>query len=182
MLGKCLWDSSWASGIIVFDSDIDAEYAQSLVVPQSPEQVEWSESTLDFPSFALNAGDPSTFTVQLPGSLFRKIGERLKILINKYLWNETESLYYDYDVVKKSQTTYKSVTATWALWSGVASKEQAAVLVPRCLELFEVVGGLVSGTLESRGPLGPDRPSRQWDYPYGNRYTHFSICGKILNP
>lgn len=31
---------------------------------------------------------------------------------------------------------------------------------------FEVIGGLVSGTEESRGKISLDRPNRQWDYPY----------------
>lgn len=30
---------------------------------------------------------------------------------------------------------------------------------------FEVIGGLVSGTEESRGKISLDRPNRQWDFP-----------------
>lgn len=30
---------------------------------------------------------------------------------------------------------------------------------------FEVIGGLVSGTEESRGKITLDRPNRQWDFP-----------------
>lgn len=33
------------------------------------------------------------------------------------------------------------------------------------LKKFEVLGGLVSGTEESRGKISLDRPNRQWDYP-----------------
>ena len=33
------------------------------------------------------------------------------------------------------------------------------------LSKFEVLGGLVSGTEESRGKISLDRPNRQWDYP-----------------
>jgi neutral trehalase len=33
------------------------------------------------------------------------------------------------------------------------------------LNKFEVLGGLVSGTEESRGKISLDRPNRQWDYP-----------------
>jgi alpha,alpha-trehalase len=35
------------------------------------------------------------------------------------------------------------------------------------LKLFEVQGGLVSGTQRSRGEISLSRPNRQWDYPYG---------------
>ena len=33
------------------------------------------------------------------------------------------------------------------------------------LKKFETLGGLVSGTEESRGKISLDRPNRQWDYP-----------------
>jgi alpha,alpha-trehalase len=37
---------------------------------------------------------------------------------------------------------------------------------------FEVIGGLVSGTEESRGKISLDRPNRQWDFPY---VSYFSL-------
>ena len=49
--------------------------------------------------------------------------------IDKYLWNEEKSLYYDYDTVKHEQSVYESVTAFWTLWAGCASQEQAEKLV-----------------------------------------------------
>ncbi|CAG8578908.1 13566_t:CDS:2 [Funneliformis caledonium] len=87
--------------------------------------------------------------------------------IDKYLWNEEKSLYYDYDTVKREQSVYESVTALWALWAGCASSEQAEKLVKISLPKFEVLGGLVSGTEDSRGTIALDRPNRQWDYPFG---------------
>jgi len=39
------------------------------------------------------------------------------------------------------------------------------------LRKFEVLGGVVSGTEESRGKISLERPNRQWDYPYVI-YTH----------
>lgn len=49
--------------------------------------------------------------------------------IDKYLWNESKSLYFDYDTVQESQILYESVTALWAMWAGCASEEQAYKLV-----------------------------------------------------
>ncbi|ESK95365.1 neutral trehalase [Moniliophthora roreri MCA 2997] len=86
--------------------------------------------------------------------------------IDKYLWNESKGLYFDYDTVKEQQILYESVTALWALWAGCADEEQAWKLVTQSLKKFEVLGGLVSGTEESRGKISLDRPNRQWDYPY----------------
>ncbi|KAI9342114.1 trehalase-domain-containing protein [Pilaira anomala] len=87
--------------------------------------------------------------------------------INTYLWNEEQSLYFDYDTVKEEQTTYESVTTFYALWAGCASDEQAQSMVKHSLSKFEVLGGLVSGTEESRGVTSLERPNRQWDFPFG---------------
>ncbi|KDQ56982.1 glycoside hydrolase family 37 protein [Jaapia argillacea MUCL 33604] len=87
-------------------------------------------------------------------------------MIDKYLWNESKSLYFDYDTAQEKQSLYESVTAFWALWAGCASEEQAWKLVANSMKKFEVLGGLVSGTEESRGKISLDRPNRQWDYPY----------------
>ncbi|PVF93610.1 putative neutral trehalase [Serendipita vermifera] len=86
--------------------------------------------------------------------------------INKYLWNEGKKLYFDYDTVAETQIPYESVTAFWALWAGCASEQQATEVMATGLAKFEVIGGLVSGTEESRGRISLDRPNRQWDFPY----------------
>ena len=83
------------------------------------------------------------------------------------MWNEERSLYYDYDTVKEEQIKYESVTAFWAMWAGCASREQAEKMTKNSLDKFEAVGGLVSGTEESRGLISLDRPNRQWDFPFG---------------
>ncbi|KAI0319518.1 alpha,alpha-trehalase-neutral trehalase [Amylostereum chailletii] len=89
-----------------------------------------------------------------------------KAAIDKYCWNENKNLYYDYDTVQEKQSLYESVTALWTLWAGCASEEQGWKLVSHSLKKFEVLGGLVSGTEESRGKISLDRPNRQWDFPY----------------
>ncbi|OZJ06189.1 hypothetical protein BZG36_01007 [Bifiguratus adelaidae] len=87
--------------------------------------------------------------------------------IDRYLWNEEKSLFYDYHTVNESQETYDTVTAFWAMWAGCCSQEQADAMVKNSLHKFEVIGGLVSGTEESRGQISLDRPNRQWDFPFG---------------
>ena len=76
-------------------------------------------------------------------------------------------MYFDYDTIKREQTKYETATMFWAMWAGVASPHQAAALVIKALPKFEAFGGIVSGTEESRGAIGIERPSRQWDFPYG---------------
>jgi len=88
-----------------------------------------------------------------------------QILINKYLWNAKKGMYFDYDTINQKQIKYESATVFWAMWAGVSSPLQASRLVEVALPKFEELGGLASGTEASRGPLGIDRPTRQWDYP-----------------
>lgn len=49
--------------------------------------------------------------------------------IDRYLWNEGQKLYYDYDTVKKRMSRYESATSFWPLWAGCASEDQALKLV-----------------------------------------------------
>ena len=90
-----------------------------------------------------------------------------KARMDKYMWDDARGMYFDYDSVNKKRTTYESATTFWAMWAGVATPRQAASLVLNALPKFECFGGLVSGTEESRGQIGLDRPNRQWDYPFG---------------
>jgi len=93
--------------------------------------------------------------------------EKRKERIDKYMWNEEKSLYYDYDTINHCNIDYETATAFWALWSGVASQYQANAMVRNSLSKFEVLGGLVCGTENSRGAISLDRPNRQWDFPFG---------------
>lgn len=141
------WDSIWARGISIMES----------TVPSQPTDVVVFDLT----------SDPIYFSVCIPASLFTQLANRMESLVDQYLWCPRTSLYYDFDCSTMIRSVYKTCTALWPLWAGLASKEVAAVLVPTCLEHFQVNGGLVSGTEESRGHVSVIRPSRQWDYPYG---------------
>lgn len=49
--------------------------------------------------------------------------------------------------------------------SGIFADADSIVYSSKSLNKFEVLGGLVPGTEESRGKISSDRPQRQWDYP-----------------
>lgn len=100
-------------------------------------------------------------------ALWESSAQRRKELIDAYLWSEEKGLYFDYNTVTKKQTKYETVTSLWALWCGVASPYQAALLVEKGLPRFECVGGLSSNTETSRGPVNAANPQKQWDYPNG---------------
>ncbi|WRT67176.1 uncharacterized protein IL334_004142 [Kwoniella shivajii] len=109
--------------------------------------------------------DISTSVTQTAAHWKERAYKRIEIM-DEYCWNEGHGMYFDYDTKAKKQARYESVTTLWPLWAGCASEHQALRLVNSALPKFEVAGGLVSGTEESRGIISLDRPNRQWDYPY----------------
>jgi alpha,alpha-trehalase len=82
--------------------------------------------------------------------------ERQK-LIQKYLWSPKQGLYFDYNFMTRTLSTYDYATTFYPLWAGLASPEQAQAVVKN-LSLFEQPGGLAMSRAESQA---------QWDYPYG---------------
>ncbi|WVR05204.1 hypothetical protein IAU60_002216 [Kwoniella sp. DSM 27419] len=103
---------------------------------------------------AFETGKPrelSTATPTTSKHWFERAARR-KQTMDELCWNEGHGMYYDYDTKAKKQARYESVTTLWPF--------------RHALPKFEVAGGLVSGTEESRGIISLDRPNRQWDYPY----------------
>jgi alpha,alpha-trehalase len=88
-------------------------------------------------------------------------------LMNQYLWNSVQGMYFDYDFVHGRQLDYVSATTFYPMWANAASKEQAASLVKQALPLLEMAGGIAGSTEQSRGPITPEHPLRQWDFPHG---------------
>jgi len=109
---------------------------------------------------------PGQETFEISSTWDRRAKKR-RLIMEKLMWSEEKGMYFDYNTVKKQQTGYESATTFWAMWAGVATPRQAQLMVEKALPRFEVHGGLVSGTEESRGPVGLSRPNRQWDYPFG---------------
>lgn len=93
--------------------------------------------------------------------------KKRRLAMDQYMWDEENGMYFDYNTAQEQTTGYESVTCFWAMWAGVATPRQAAAMVIKALPKFEELGGLASGTEQSRGPVGLHRPNRQWDYPFG---------------
>ena len=86
-----------------------------------------------------------------------KRAEDRKKLITKYLWNEQQGLFYDFDFVNRRMSSYAYATTFYPLWAGLATKEQAEA-VERNLKLLEHPGGVAMST---------EQTGAQWDLPYG---------------
>jgi alpha,alpha-trehalase len=77
--------------------------------------------------------------------------------MNKYLWNPTARMFYDYNFTTRQPSTYNYITVFYPLWANLASPQQASEL-ERHLSLFEHDGGLAMSDYNS---------GTQWDLPFG---------------
>ncbi len=77
--------------------------------------------------------------------------------IDRYLWNGSRGLYFDYDCTTGRQSTYNYITTFYPLWAGAASPAQAAA-VRQHLNDLERPGGLATSDTNS---------GVQWDLPFG---------------
>ena len=86
-----------------------------------------------------------------------KRAEDRKKLITRYLWNDQDGLFYDFNFQTKRMSQYKYATAFYPLWAGLATPEQAR-RVDANVKVFERPGGL---------PMSTEETGAQWDLPYG---------------
>ncbi|MGA8762454.1 MAG: trehalase family glycosidase, partial [Candidatus Sulfotelmatobacter sp.] len=86
----------------------------------------------------------------------KRAGER-KQLITRYLWDEKSGFFFDYDFTTSQKSSYRYATTFYPLWAGLATAEQARLVVKN-LPTFERPGGLAMSTEET---------GAQWDLPYG---------------
>jgi alpha,alpha-trehalase len=122
---------------------------------------------------------------------WRERAEKRKAIMTSLMWDESRGEFFDYNYRTGKKQVYESATNLYPLWAGLATPHQADLLVTRALPLFEMPGGIVASTERSRGPLSPERPQRQWDYPNGwpphqmliweglRRYGHEGIAARL---
>ena len=86
-----------------------------------------------------------------------KAGIRKKGIL-KYLWDEEDQFFIDYDFVKKKKTGVLSLAGAYPLYFNLATKAQAKPAIDRLIRDFLKDGGFVT-TLNETG--------QQWDAPNG---------------
>lgn len=89
---------------------------------------------------------------------FEQAAIRRKMAMRRYLWNDQQHFFFDYDFRRGYQTKSVTLAAAFALYDGIATHEQAAMVARRLETDFLKDGGLTT-TLESNG--------QQWDAPNG---------------
>jgi alpha,alpha-trehalase len=105
----------------------------------------------DLAAIATELGD------QPDAEAWKKARTARRSLIDKYLWDPSAGMYFDWNFARGSRRVYPFATTFWPLWAGLASPEQAKH-VQRQLPRFERPGGLRTSDRET---------GNQWDAPFG---------------
>ncbi len=117
----------------------------------------------------------------LTSEYWNQKAETRKELMLQYLWNETDGIFYDYDIITKKQVPFVSATSLLPLWAEIADKHQAELMISNTLPKLICLGGVAGGTEEARGKISKHRPARQWDYPNGWAPHQMMIWNGLLN-
>jgi alpha,alpha-trehalase len=76
--------------------------------------------------------------------------------IDQKMWDAQVGEFFDFNFLDKKRSTYEYASMFYPLWSGLATREQAAAIVKN-LPHFEKPGGLLTSPYET---------GAQWDAPY----------------
>ena len=88
---------------------------------------------------------------------WNKRAEDREKLITRYLWNQQQGLFFDYNFQTSQVSNYRYASTFYPLWAGLATPEQAKAVAGN-LKIFERPGGL---------PMSTEETGAQWDLPYG---------------
>ncbi len=122
----------------------------------------------DFAFFSRTLGDIDEADRWMDRSIKRKY------VINAHMWDPAAGFFYDYDLVNKMRMGVRSLAAYSAMWSGLASNEQAKQLVKN-LRHFEHNDGLATCD-QDYGMRG-----KQWNYPIGWAPLHWIVVSGLHN-
>lgn len=89
---------------------------------------------------------------------FQKYADKRVLAIQKYMWNEHEQFFMDYDFRKGKSTSAVTLAGVYPLYTKVATPAQAKAVAERIEKDFLKKGGLITTLVEN---------GQQWDSPNG---------------
>lgn len=99
--------------------------------------------------------------------------------MNKLMWSELKSVYYDYNFAKERRGTVGSLASFYPLWSGMVDKKRAGQMV-KSLRRFENRGGLATTDTQPLNQFVPIGTPTQWAYPNGWAPLQFLVIKGLL--
>lgn len=106
------------------------------------------------------------------GIQWRREAALRKSRVDELMWSKARGFYFDYNSTKQERSGVWSLAAFYAMWSGMASTEQAAAMMKN-LSKFEQKGGLTTTTkpLIDMSIFGSVKT--QWTHPNGWAPLHY---------
>jgi len=92
--------------------------------------------------------------------------------IQRYLWDDSSSLFMDFDMDLRSTSAVKSLACVLPLFVNIATKEQASAAAIAIETIFLKSGGLVTT---------PEETGQQWDSPNGWAPLHWFAVQGLFN-
>jgi alpha,alpha-trehalase len=89
---------------------------------------------------------------------YRQRAKARRAAIDRYLWNEKEGVYYDYDIANRRQTKRLSAATLYPLFAAAASQNQADGVATITQARLLKAGGIVTTPIQT---------GQQWDAPNG---------------
>lgn len=89
---------------------------------------------------------------------FRRYAEKRKAALQKYLWDEDEQFFVDYDFREGKSTARVTLAGVFPLYTKLATETQAKAVAKRLEKDFLKGGGLITTLVEN---------GQQWDSPNG---------------
>ncbi len=100
-------------------------------------------------------------------SSWKTRAETRKALMMKYMWDDSQKIFTDYNWRENFRSPFVSATAFYPLWAGVLDQEQAKKSIHALVSRLEAPGGLLSNDEASQKSVNAGKKQRQWDYPSG---------------
>ena len=101
-----------------------------------------------------------------------ELADARKALMNKVMWDEKAGMFCDHNYIKDTKSPFVSVAQFYPLFTGLATKEQAAKtvkLLPKLEHHYGVAGCQSDGLLDF-----------QWDYPHGWACHQYIMVNALL--
>ncbi|MGF1582975.1 MAG: trehalase family glycosidase [Gemmataceae bacterium] len=90
---------------------------------------------------------------------WHEMADRRRETIRELMFDDNAGFFFDYDVDRKQVNPHPSLAGFYPLWAGLATEDQAKLVVHKWLPEFERAGGLLTTLEESH--------EKQWAAPNG---------------
>jgi alpha,alpha-trehalase len=100
----------------------------------------------------------------LQAKKYAKKAERRAEAIRRYCWDKREGWFVDWDMARRRPSSSVTLAGIFALYAGIATKEQAKYMAQRLQNDFLKSGGLITTRIDT---------GQQWDAPNGWAPLHW---------